>query len=377
MIIGKKLNTISCKEYCDIHNIKYSTILKEHSQKIYIPNYSEKPDPLNYTEVAKFPEIFIAVLNNVNIIGENYIIFDENNYCIYDMPLNDDEDKFYLQYNNTTYVDKNITCIYYNEPTYTIEEGIMLIGACSYNFAHFHTEVLSKLCLINEIDEYNGVPILIDDVCLCTPAFVEELEMLNKNGRKIIPIKKGCCYNINKLVYISDLAIYPFQLKIGCWFKNKDCIMSDLCIKPLNENLSIKSDNIFRKIYISRRNAINPRLENQDMVEQIFAENGYEIIFTESMSFYDKLKIFSEAEFIAGTFGAGLTNIIFANKNAKFICIQPKVIEWPWYSNIAGILGQQFYFLDAELSKYTPFRYYQNTFRLDEDFLRKFLKQLP
>ena len=63
-------------------------------------------------------------------------------------------------------------------------------------------------------------------------------------------------------------------------------------------------------------------------------------------------------------------------KNAKIICIQPKMIEWPWISNIAGILGQQSYFLDAELSKETPFRYYQNTFKLEEESLKKLLKSI-
>ena len=45
------------------------------------------------------------------------------------------------------------------------------------------------------------------------------------------------------------------------------------------------------------------------------------------MSFQDELKIFSEAEFIAGASGAGLTNIMFANENAKVIFIQPKTIQ--------------------------------------------------
>ena len=373
MSIEKKLINISCKQYCNIHNFKYSSQQKEHSQKIYKPDYRENPEANNYIDV-KYPEIYIAELNNVNIIGANYIIFDENNYCIYDLPLTDDENKFDLKCNNTIYVDKNITCIRYNEPIETIEEGIMLIAACSYNFSHFHTEVLSKLCFINGINEYNNVPILIDEICLKTPQFLEELEMLNKNGRKIISLKKGYVYNVKKLINISDLGIYPFQIKEGYLLRNKDCVINDLGIKLLNENLSIKS-NIFRKIFISRRNTWSPRLENQDSVEQIFAENGYEIIFPEVMSFHDQLKIFSEAEFLAGVYGSGFTNIIFTNKNTKVICIQPKEIEWPWFSNLAGILGQQCYFLDALLSKVTPFRYYQNNFKIDEEYLRKFLKQ--
>ena len=374
MTIEKRLNNISCKEYCAIHNMKYSIKLKEHFQKIYVPNYRDKPESVNYIDLVKYPEIFISELNNVNIIGANYIIFDKNNYCIYDMALKDDENKFDLRCNNTVYVDKNITCINYTEPVETIEEGIMLIAGCSFNFSHFHVEVLSKLCFINGINEYNNIPILVDEICLKTPQFLEELEMLNKNGRTIIFIKNGCCYNIKKLIYISDLGIYPFEIKKDYLLQNKDCVINDLGIKLLHENLSIKS-NIFRKVYISRRNVFNPRLENQDNVEQIFSENGYEIIYPESMSFKDQLKIFSEVEIFAGVYGSGITNVIFTNKNAKIICIQPKEIESPWFSNLAGILGHQCYFLDAKLSKETPYRYYQNRFKLDEEFLRNFLKQ--
>jgi len=369
----KKLKNISGKEYCNIHNSKYSVQQKEQSQKIYFSNYGEYTETNNYIDV-KYPEIYIAELNNVNIIGANYIIFDENNYCIYDLPFMDDENKFDLKCNNTIYVDKSTTCISYDEPIETIDEGIMLISACSYNFSHFHTEVISKLCFINERKEYNNVPILIDEICFKTEAFLEEIELLNKNGRKIVPLKKGSVYKIKKLTYISDLGIYPFQIKPGYLLKNKDCVFSDIGIKLIHEKLSIKS-NIFRKLFMSRRISGNPRLENQDRVERIFAEKGYEIIFPELMSFADKLKIFSEAEIIAGVGGAGFTNNLFANKNVKIIAIHPKVIEWPWTSNMAGILGQQCYFLDAELSKYTPFRYYQNSYRIDEEYLRKFLNQ--
>ena len=164
MSIEKTLKNISCKEYCNIHNFKYSIKLKEGSQRIYIPEYGQNLETDNYIDV-KYPEIYIAELNSVNIIGANYIIFDQDNYCIYDLPFMDEENKFSLIINNTISADKNVTCINYNEPIETIDEGIMLIAGCSFNFSHFHTEVLSKLCLIDEVDEYNNVPILIDEIC--------------------------------------------------------------------------------------------------------------------------------------------------------------------------------------------------------------------
>lgn len=374
-LIEKRLNNITCKEYCNINNMKYSVVLKEHLQKIYTPDFGDRPKSMNYIDVVKYPEIYISELNNVNIIGANYIIFDENNYCIYDLPFMDDENKYDLKCYNTKYVDKNITHVVYYDPIQIIEEGIMLIAGCSFNYFHFNIEVLTKLALINQTDEYKDVPILVDEVCLRIPQFAEELMMLDKKGHKIIPIINGTCYNVKKLIYISDLGIYPFELKLGYLLRNKDIVINDLGIKLLNENLAIEGSS-HRKLFISRRNTINPRVENHNAVEQIFSENGYEIIFPESMTFKDQLKIFSEAKILAGVCGSGLTNIIFTNKNAKIICIQPKEIESPLFTNLAGILGRQCYCIDAVLSKVTIHRYYQNKFKVDEEYLRNFLKQL-
>lgn len=374
-LIEKRLNNITCKEYCYVNNMKYSVILKEHFQKIYTADFGDRPKSMNYIDLVKYPEIYMAELNNVNIIGANYIIFDENNNCIYDLPFMDDENKYDLKCCNTKYVDKNITYISYYDPIETIDEGIMLIAACSFNYFHYNIEVLTKLALINQKDEYDNVPILVDEVCFRVPQFLEELTMLNKKGHRIIPLRNGTCYNVKKLIYISDLGVYPFELKKGYLLKNKDIVFSDLGVRLLNENLAIEG-NSYRKLFISRSNTINPRAENNTAVEQIFVENGYEIVFPELMTFRDQLKIFSEAKILAGVCGAGLTNIIFTNKNAQIISIQPKEIESPLFTNLAGIIGQKCYCVNGVLSEITPYRYYQNKFRVDEEYLKNLLQKL-
>lgn len=375
MNIERRLNNISCKEYCKVNNFKYSIIENEHFQKIYIPNYRDNPRDNNYLD-AKYPEVYIADLYNVNLIGGNNVIFDKNDNCIFDLALMDDEDRFLLAVCNVSYVDKNITLLHYDEYIQTIEEGIMLISDASFNYFHFNVELLSKLCLINKIEEYNKVPILVDECCLRFQNFKHELEMLNLNGREIIYIKQGYCYNVKKLIYISDLIISPIGLKKGELLRYEDYMIHDLAINLLHDNLSIYDNNIHRKLYISRKNCWNKRLLNDDKIQQIFTQYGYEIICPEEMSFQDQLQIFSEAEFIAGASGAGFTNILYANKNVKIICILPKEIKLSCYSNIAGLLGQQCYYLDAKIPSYTNSEHYQNSFELNEEYLRKFLEDI-
>lgn len=372
MGIIRKLNNISCKKYCDINNYKYSIFQKEHLQKVYIPQYIDNPEAISSVDV-NYPEIYISELFDVNLIGANYIIFDTNNYCIYDLPFMDDENKFDLRCNNTYAIDRNTTFINYTDSFESITEGIMLIAGFSFNFSHFQIDVLSKLCLIDKIDEYKNLPILIDEICLTIPQYREELNMLNKQGRKIISLKKGFSYNIKKLIYISDLGIYPCNIKANFLLRYKDSVINELAVKLLSSSLSISNNTLFRKLFISRSRTGNPRLKNHDAVEEIFKARGYEVIFPELMSFSDKLKIFSEAEIVSGVYGAGFTNILFSNKNTKIVCIQPKAIQAPWISNIAGILGQQYFFLDAKLYENPQCRYYESSFIVDEEYLKKFL----
>lgn len=374
MSIQRKLNNMSCKEYCNTFNLKYSIIQEDDYQKNYIPDYIDDSKVDNYIYV-KCPEVYIAELSNVNLVGGCSIIFDKNDICIYDLPLLDDENRFELAFHHVSFVNKNITLVNYEESNEVIEEGIMLISNASFNYFHFNLELLSKLCLINEIEKYNNVPILVDERCLNIQSFNDELEMLNPHGRKIIPLKEGYCYNVQKLIYASELLIEPIDLKRDALLRYEDYIMNDLAVNLLHNNLSIDG-NISKKLFISRKNCFGNRLLNENKVQQIFQEYGYEIIYPEIMSFQDQLKTFSEAKFIAGTSGAGFTNILFANKNAKIICIAPKEVKLSCYSNIAGVLGQQCDYLDAKFH-YNPYvLYYQSSFEIDEEYLRKFLENI-
>lgn len=373
MTYDRRLKNISCKDYCQINNFKYSIQKQEHFERNYIPSYNHMPDFINYIDV-KCPESYIAELHNAKIIGSTSIVFDENNNCIYDLPLMDPENRFNLAVYPVYYVDNNVTALRHEESGEIIDEGIMLVSNASNNYFHFNLEVLSKLCLINEIEEYNNLPLIVDERCLLIPSFKDELEMSNIHNRIIIPLKWAYSYTIKKLIYISDLLIEPINIRLGTELRYEDYIMRDVAVKLLHDNLAINNSNIYRKLFISRINCYGSRLMNQIKIEQIFKEYGYEIIYPEIMSFQDQLKIFSEAEFIAGASGAGFTNILFANKNAKIICICPKDIKLSCYSNIAGVLGQTCYYLDAKIHYNPSVLYYQNGFELEEKSLINFLE---
>jgi hypothetical protein len=68
--------------------------------------------------------------------------------------------------------------------------------------------------------------------------------------------------------------------------------------------------------YTSKRKLIN---ENE--LVDLLTSNGYEEVFTESLSTIDKIKMFSKAESVIGAIGGGLCNVLFSNENVKLLAL--------------------------------------------------------
>lgn len=356
MNIKKELRNINCKDYCENNDLKYIVLENAHIEKVACPNYLETDNnEIKYVDVFH-PEIYVAELPHVNVLGASSIVFDDNYNCIFDTPFIGMDDRWDLSYYATYYVDKYVTCIDYNDSFETIAEGIMLLAPTSANFYHFNLEILTKLCIINELDEYKTIPLLVDERIRTIPGFQEELDFVNKLDRKIIYLKEFHSYKVRKLIYISNLTITTPGFKPNINAIPSENIMNSNAIKLLNKTLS-KKGTPSKRIFISRNVSPNSRLSNQGVVNEIFKGFGYEIVFTELLSLTEKRNLFSEAEFIASPFGSGLTNILFANENSTIICIQPKVYGEAAFSCISNILNQKCYYIDAIPNCSQPYNY--------------------
>ncbi|MEA5516182.1 glycosyltransferase family 61 protein [Nodularia sp. UHCC 0506] len=67
-----------------------------------------------------------------------------------------------------------------------------------------------------------------------------------------------------------------------------------------------------KRIYISRQKAKARRVVNEELLEPILNEFGFQILICEQLSLAEQVQLFSSAEAIAGPHGAGLTNMIYA-----------------------------------------------------------------
>lgn len=80
-----------------------------------------------------------------------------------------------------------------------------------------------------------------------------------------------------------------------------------------------------KNIYISRKNAKTNglrKINNEELIENFYKKMDYEIVYLEYMSIKNQIDLFSNAKNVVGLTGSGLSNCVFANKDAKFLEIR-------------------------------------------------------
>ncbi len=103
-----------------------------------------------------------------------------------------------------------------------------------------------------------------------------------------------------------------------------------------------------RRIYISRAKATLRRVLNDDEVVACLQKHGFEVCIAEDLSFDEQVRIFHEAEVVAGPHGSGFTNLLFCEppvKVVEFQCDPPTDLS---YIRIARALNLEHHFLPSD-----------------------------
>jgi capsular polysaccharide biosynthesis protein len=136
------------------------------------------------------------------------------------------------------------------------------------------------------------------------------------------------------------------------------------------------------KIFVSRSATNYKRLGNEDQLLPIIEGLGFEVIRPEQLSFPEQVQIFSRAKVILGTFGAGLTNILFSPQPALVVELQDtKFAPRRWYWKLASLLGHRYCTITGPISS-SPHNgmadFTDTEFTIHPDSLKQFLKsRLP
>lgn len=340
---------LSYKEYAKINNKKYVIIENPTECEVCRPTYFEKDDMSITNCFTK--ETYLCEVDDAKVIGATGITISDN-MALYDAFAYDYEDKGRYSFGPLKAGKGGKLLIETVDCERTVERAINLCGFAATNYFHFTIEIVSKLSLLNESTDYREWPLLIDSAVTQVPQLMQLLDMVNVEKREYITVPYAASVKVKKLVHPSMTIWMPLNVKKQSYLSLEDNVMSQRALNWIEKSAScyIKEQEDLL-IYLSRKDCLNSRIDNEEEVIQLLIEKGFEICYLEKMTFYEQVELFSRAKCIVGATGAAFTNVVYCHSNTIVGCIIPSEYDFNIYSTISNLKKCIPIFFDATISQ--------------------------
>jgi capsular polysaccharide biosynthesis protein len=300
----------------------------------------------NHKETYNSDSIYIAKLDGARLFGRSNIIF-ANESAIYHDLINLENDLLADEFSGFCEVDLSKLRIRIKKPFYYEIDSIPLAAsftdACSSNYAHWLTEVLPRIAVFCNLDEFQNIPLIVDQ--LPHSNLIEALAVVAK-GRKIYFISEKTQLFVKSLYLTSVSGYVPFDLRnqstssLSGGFFNPNAL-GLLRIKLFDELAKLPKLNYPKNFYVRRRLGSNKRIKNGVELEDILLNQGFVIVEIEDLTFIQQVMLFSNAEKIICSSGSALSNLIFADSKCdiRVPIIKHRYANYSYWQNIACACG--------------------------------------
>ncbi|MDA9732536.1 glycosyltransferase family 61 protein [Acidimicrobiaceae bacterium] len=332
--------------------LKRNLIFKEYISNRNLPrNYKESDIILFGHELRKIiPKSYTFSRKNIFTKGQN-LFNSRGNEILTDcsrMSKQSIKNKVRLFYRNRENINSYKL----------VEKSSWIMDEKSRKFFHWMTDNLSRIGLLlkQNIDD----PIIIDqDTYNCS--FVKESIELLKVNFIVTPSEKF--YKHKEITITSKTAPsgnYNKELLNFISYKLKQSV-TDLPVSNI------------KKIWISRSQTNHRKIKNENEIREIIEDYGFQIVYPEQNNLKENIRLFNNAEWVAGLHGAGLTNMMFMERNNNILEIRRKNDDNNnCYFTMASDLEQNYFYLDAESLNEN---FYLSDCILDPKELKQFFKR--
>lgn len=136
----------------------------------------------------------------------------------------------------------------------------------------------------------------------------------------------------------------------------------------LREAAGARADAPRRRLYVSRRGAPTRRIVNEPELEEALARRGFEIVRPEELSAREQIVRFAAAEAIVAPHGAGLANILHAERATVVELVSPAHQVVCFYL-LGSALEHDYWYVVGELERAAAPGDFTPDYRVDADRL--------
>ncbi len=227
------------------------------------------------------------------------------------------------------------------------------------NYFHWTMESLFRILVIYENPAFQEYNVLIKDGG--SRFMFDSLQFLFQLPKERI-ITKRLLENIkaDKAMVVSFPHIRDERTEMtNTYYPYLIRKFNQLAHKRLQENIKNIKTNMPKNILVSRKNAIERRIVNEDDFLQKLKKFDFNAVYLEELTFVEQVSLFYGAENVIVLHGAGITNIIYG-KNPLLIELFPKERK----------IRDAFYF--AQITSALQFKHeviFYNSYNTEQDVL--------
>lgn len=204
----------------------------------------------------------------------------------------------------------------------------LLFYSGNENWGHWIIDVLGSLLALEHFPELADRKILFS---LLTPVQMECLDLIGISKDRVMFLPAPSITTSSILLRDATITSPPPGSLIYPWLSEK-----------MRQGAGGPSPSAAERIFLSRRRYYpSHRICNQDEVERLFEDRGFQILTPETMSVTDYVRAVSRARMIAGASGGALGNFLLAPTN----CLQIHLMPDEFRNNFSGssVLNRKFF----------------------------------
>ncbi len=113
---------------------------------------------------------------------------------------------------------------------------------------------------------------------------------------------------------------------------------------------------------------------NEVEIEEILKKDGFQIIYPETLTFRNQIKIFANAKRIFGPSGSGMLNAVFAVAETKVVDIETFTVAVRQHANLYSCSSKEYCFIFEHPDERDDRPLFQRRWRLQDNLLREALE---
>jgi hypothetical protein len=210
-------------------------------------------------------------------------------------------------------------------PARHVPDGYLLSLQQSRNYYHWLCEVLPLAFALMRDEQWGRQPVYVG---ADLPPFVFEYLRLLGLDRSCQPLRRGV-YTANRL----RVASFPG----GSEWPSPDHLrrVRDACLDAVGPAPTNR-----RRLYISRTDAVDRRVANEDDVLRAVGDLGFERVTLSGLGVLEQIRLFQTADIVLAPHGAGNANMLFAPADAMLLELMGPVLYSACFMVVTSSIGQ-------------------------------------